>query len=71
MNKHRFQNRSMIAYTFVLIVLAFLVYQVGAIASRIETLEYVTSMHSNYNSTIARRNFLNQNNESFNASNDK
>ena len=58
MRKHRFQNLSIVAYTFVVIVLTFLVYAVGSVSSRIETLEYVSSMHSQYNSMLARRSSL-------------
>jgi len=49
------KNSAIAVFVFILVVLAFLAYAVGSLSSRIETLEYVSRMHSEYNSLLAQR----------------
>jgi len=58
MNQHRFQNFSIVAYTFVLIVLAFLTYQVGVLVQRVATLEATNTTNMAIDSVLARRSFI-------------
>ena len=64
MSKKNFQMYSVILYSLVLIVLAFLIYQVGHIEARITAVEYRQELQNNFDISNIRRGALRTMNES-------
>ena len=58
MKKHTFQNFSIVLYSMVFVAIAFLIYQIGSIESRIVAIEYRQQLQSNFDLSNIRRGAL-------------
>lgn len=58
MKKHAFQNFSIILYALVFAALAFVIYEVGSINSRLAAVEYRQELQNNFDVANIRRGAL-------------
>lgn len=58
MKKHTFQNFSIVLYALVFVAIAFLIYEVGSIESRIAAIEHRQQLQHNFDLSNIRRGAL-------------
>lgn len=58
MKKHTFQNFSIVMYALVFVAIAFLIYEVGSIESRVAAIEYRQQLQNNFDLSNIRRGAL-------------